>query len=225
MSAFSPGPKTACTAKPSTGDFPINKVDPSGLQVQGEDELRMWGAALQFERIWRSVVYGAVATETVYGVAGLAFDAYELATLGRLGASTVASKTWFTPTSQPKAATTTVIAEGESEFTFTGAHVLNKGKPAGTHSQVMSIEKEGLEESTAMLGRGVYAHLLENAETYSNQPHIIFEATIKGKFELEYVTGSGGHQFVRIRTGGKDWDPVNLPIKILDARNLDLPWR
>lgn len=34
MSAFSPGPKTACTAKPSTGDFPINKVDPSGLDVK-----------------------------------------------------------------------------------------------------------------------------------------------------------------------------------------------
>ena len=35
MSAFSPGPKTACTAKPSTGDFPINKVDPSGLDPFG----------------------------------------------------------------------------------------------------------------------------------------------------------------------------------------------
>ena len=43
MSAFSPGPKTACTAKPSTGDFPINKVDPSGNDPILLSPFSTWG--------------------------------------------------------------------------------------------------------------------------------------------------------------------------------------
>ena len=108
--------------------------------------------------------------------------------------------------------------------TFRGAHVLNKGKPNGTCDQVKSIQKEGLREGNAHLGRGVYTHYVEDVEKYSHKPHIIFEAHQTPNVNVEHVKQLGNIKFMKITTGGTVFNEVNLPVKILQAKNLDHPW-
>ena len=71
MSAFSPGPKTACTAKPSTGDFPINFSDPSGLFLIEAAE-----AALEIGSVLLETAPVVIAAGVGVGGVGVATQGY-----------------------------------------------------------------------------------------------------------------------------------------------------
>ena len=80
-----------------------------------------------------------------------------------------------------------------------------------------------MEEQNCWLGRGVYAHYLDSEAAAqakaSAKPYIIFSTEIGGNVKLN-VMGANGVNFAKITTGGVDWNPINLIVKILESGNL-----